>query len=215
LALTLALLALGACNRGGARIPGASTAFPETPIDFVAPAPVAATLRIAPALDQRSQHYGEPIADGRWKACRTDPLWTTSASEVVGARLRAALEDARVFTRVHVDPASDADLVLVPEIHAFCSHAVGFVYLRVAGVSAIRLRVQRGDETLFDRRFERVVTDADPEYTGSQVAMIEQAMQRTLADSLRELLREAIPRVADEAKSWGAASPQGQPLSLR
>ena len=46
--------------------------------------------------------------------------------------------------------------------------------------------MERDGMVLMDKKFERVVTDADPEYSGSQVTFIEQAMRATMADSLRE-----------------------------
>lgn len=209
IAIALLVLSLTACNRAGMRIPGASLSFPETPVEYRAPSPVSMSLRIDPAVDLRSEHSGEVVASSRWKACRTDPLWATTATSIVGERLLAALSASGAFSQVHADPRAPADLVLVPEVHAFCAQAVGFVYLRVAGISAIRLRIARGDETVFDRKFERVVTDADTEYTGLPIATIEQAMQRAMADSLRELFREAVPELATAAQSWSPLPNKG------
>jgi len=46
------------------------------------------------------------------------------------------------------------------------------------------------ERVLLDGTTERVVTNADPEYTGSRGATIEQAMHRTMADALRLALRD-------------------------
>jgi hypothetical protein len=67
--------------------------------------------------------------------------------------------------------------------------------LTVAGISSIHIEVEQNGKRLFERTFERVVTDDDPEYTGWQVTTIEQAMVRTMADSLRELLRDALQQL--------------------
>ncbi len=203
------VLAFGACNRAGLRIPGASFEFPQTPVEFLAPSPLPLSIRVDPPADLRSEHLGEKVADGRWKACRTDPFWSTSAATLVGERVQTALSSSKIFAQVHGDSGAPADLVLTTKIHAFCSQAVGFIYARVAGIAAIRLRVSRGDTTLFDRKFERVVTDADPEYTGPSVGTYEQAMLRTMADSLRELLREAVPSLASSAQTWQAPPSSG------
>ena len=40
------------------------------------------------------------------------------------------------------------------------------------------------------------------EYTGSQVTFIEQAMRVTMADSLRELVRDVLEQTEAEANSW-------------
>lgn len=64
------------------------------------------------------------------------------------------------------------------------------------------MTVERDGHPLFEQKFERGVTDADPQYTGSQVAFIEQAMQVTMADSLREVLREMLATFDGKAGGW-------------
>jgi hypothetical protein len=59
----------------------------------------------------------------------------------------------------------------------------------------MRFAVRQGERTLFDATIEHVVTDADPEYTGWQVGTVEQAMQRTMADSLRVVLGDLLRRL--------------------
>jgi hypothetical protein len=49
-----------------------------------------------------------------------------------------------------------------------------------------------------DEKFEKVVTDADPEYTGSQLAFIQQAMRVTMADSLRVLMKNMLGKIEIE-----------------
>jgi len=88
------------------------------------------------------------------------------------------------------------------EIRAFCSQARGFFWVRVAGISSLRVILEQNGKVLLDRKFEKVVTDADKEYTGSQVSFIEQAMKVTMADSLRELLKDMFKQFEVEAKTW-------------
>ena len=148
------VLALAGCNRAGARIPGASLPFPQTPVHFVSPSPSPLSIWIEPPRDLRSQHYGEPVAGTRWKACKTDPFWLTSAPSIVAEHVRSELEASRVFANVSVSPEGRAsELHLSTEIHAFCSQAVGFLFLRVAGLTSLRFTIQRGSEILFDKKY--------------------------------------------------------------
>jgi hypothetical protein len=194
----LALAATVGCNRAAVRIPGASTPFPQTPATYHAKTSLPVGIAVARPVDARDKHYGERVAGTRWRGCRTDPFWASDAERVIQERLAADLAGSGLAPRVTTDEAAPEPLVLHTEVDAFCSEAVGFIYLRVAGVSAMRFEVQQGNRVLFDRKIERVVTDADPEYTGLQVATIEQAMQRTMADSLRVVLGELLVRLDAE-----------------
>ena len=93
------------------------------------------------------------------------------------------------------------------DIHAFCSQVVGFLYDRVAGIGSLQITVERDGKILMDKRFEKVVTDADKEYTGSQATFIEQAMRVTMADSLRELMKDAVMKCETEAETWPQTEP--------
>jgi hypothetical protein len=168
-----------------ARFPTMS-AFPRVSSAYSAQHTIPCALNVTAPLDLRIQHYGEPVAGTGWKACRTDALDAGEPSRVVGARLVQELRYSELFREVHAD--GEGDLELRTHIHVFCAQAVGFVFLRVAGLAALRFQIVRGDRVLYDRTIERVVTDADPEYTGSQVSTIEGAMLRTMADSLREVV---------------------------
>ncbi|MBI1816196.1 MAG: hypothetical protein HYR72_14560 [Deltaproteobacteria bacterium] len=88
------------------------------------------------------------------------------------------------------------------EIDAFCSQAVGFLFSRVAGITALKITVERDGRPLFERKFERVITDADAEYSGSRATFIERAMQVTMADSLREVLRDLLAELDRKAAGW-------------
>src|SRR5207253_959669 len=87
------------------------------------------------------------------------------------------------------------DAILRTEIQAFSSQARGFLILRVVGMTSLRVTLERNGKTILERKFEKVVTDADKEYTGSQVAFIEQAMKVTMADSLRELMKDMLQEI--------------------
>lgn len=200
--LALGSLVLGiGCNRAGLRIPtGAS--FPRTLSEYTAQGSVPESLALPAPLDQRDRHLGEKIAGTRWKSCRTDALAQGEASRVIGERLLQELRFSRLFR--DVEPGSGGDLELRTEVHALCAQAVGFIFLRVAGITAIRFQLVRGTEVLYEKRIERVVTDADPEYTGKQVSTIEGAMLRTTADSLREVIRELLSDLDSQKNRWAA-----------
>ncbi len=44
--------------------------------------------------------------------------------------------------------------------------------------------------------------NADEEYTGSQVAFLEQAMRVTMADSLRELMKDLLKELEANGTVW-------------
>jgi hypothetical protein len=193
------LVAVAGCNRAAVRIPGASLSFPETPTRYVAQKTRPYNAVVLLPIDLRQEHYEEHVAGSRWTGCRTDPFWTTEAPVIIRDRIVTELTASKLFTRVSQAPSEPSDIVIRSEIHAFCSQAVGFLILRVAGISALKITVERNGRVLFQHKFERVVTDADPQYSGSQVGFIEQAMKVTMADSLRELVKDFFARLEREA----------------
>jgi hypothetical protein len=195
-------LSLSACNRAGLRIPGASLDFPETPTHYRAQRSYSYRLVVLPPVDLRPDHYGERIAGTRWTACSTDAAAGENVSAIIQERLAKEVASSKLFDSVSQDEPVDGHLTLRSEVHAFCSQVVGFLYLRVAGIVALNIVVERGGRVLFKEKLERVVTDADPQYTGSQVAFIEQAMRVTMIDSLRELLRDLLQRLERSAAGW-------------
>lgn len=195
-------LALSACNRAGMRIPGASLDFPETPTRYTAQKSYPLTLVVLLPVDLRSDHYGERVAGTRWTACTTDASLGTDVVPVVRDRVVKEIAASKLFAAVSQEGPGDADLTLRTEIHAFCSQVVGFIYGRAAGIVALNFTVEQRGRTFFKEKLERVVTDADPQYTGSQVSFIEQAMKVTMMDSLRELLRDLLQRLDTAAAGW-------------
>lgn len=103
-----------------------------------------------------------------------------------------------MFTHVSRNPPRIGEMIIRTEIRAFCSQAVGFLILTVAGISSIHLVVEQNGQRLLERTFEQVVTDDDPRYTGLQIATIEKAMVPSMGDSLRELVREVLQHLGKE-----------------
>ena len=200
--MILAVFCSGGCNRAAVRIPGASLDFPESITGYKANTSCPYTIVVARPADQRIKHYGERVAGTRWKGCSTDALWSGDAGQLIQERLVRELRSSSLFSKVTNTPVGPEDVVMRTEIHAFCSQVVGFIYGRVAGISALRVSLERNGKILMDYKFEKVVTDADKEYTGSQVSFIEQAMKVTMADSLRELMKNMLKRFEREATTW-------------
>jgi len=184
------------------RIRGASSDFPETPTRYTGQKSYPLKLVVLPPVDLRSDHYGERVAGTRWTACTTDASLGSDVVPIVRNRLAKEIAASKLFQTVSQDEPVDGDLVLRSEIHAFCSQAVGFLYVRVAGIVALNFTVERNRRVVFKEKLERVVTDADPQYTGSQVSFLEQAMRVTMMDSLRELLRDLLQRLDQAAAGW-------------
>ena len=202
----LACVWVTGCNRAAARIPGASRSFPSTSTNYAAKQTHPYTVVVAMPVDRRADHYDEPVAGTRWTGCRTDPFWNNEGAALIRDRLTSDLTVSDLFAHVSQGPPTPDAVVLKTEIDAFCSQAIGFLYLRVAGISSLKITAERDGTPLWEHKFERVVTDADPEYTGSQISFIEQAMAVTMADSLRELLRDLLMQLDQAAGSWQVSS---------
>lgn len=196
-------LCLAACDRAAIRIPGASLDFPDTNTDSVAARSIPGTIEIAMPVDMRSAHVNETVAGTSWTGCSTDAIWTGGAAAFVQQRLKKEIEASKLFVRPQ-DVVGD-QYVLNSEIDALCSQVKGFLIARGAGIVAIHFTLLKNGNQVWEKKIEHVVTDADPEYTGSQVTTIEQAMRVTEADSLRlvfrDLLREIEMSQSDQTKS--------------
>jgi ABC-type uncharacterized transport system auxiliary subunit len=201
-ALSALVLVMFGCNRSAVRIPGASLSFPETPTEYTAKNSYPYVLVVAPPMDKRSQHYGEKVAGTKWTGCKTDALLGNDPVPIIQQRLVKAFETSGLFSRVSTVPTGPDDVVMKTEIDAFCAESVGFLVIRVAGICALKITLEQRSKVLFERKFERVVTDADKEYTGSQATFLEQAMKVTMADSLRELLKNMLGQIEMESATW-------------
>jgi|SRR5665213_918574 len=200
--LAVLFFSTSGCNRATLRIPGASTAFPETITHYEAKTKLPYRLVIEVPSDHRAQHYGEHVAGTRWTGCATDALWSKDAAQLIQERLVQEFSSSGLFAEVTTNQARPGDIVLKIDINAFCSQVIGFLYDRVAGISSLQISMERNGNILMDKKFEKVVTDADSEYTGSQVTFIEQAMRVTMADSLRELIKNILKQCETEAGTW-------------
>lgn len=198
----LVAVAVTGCNRANVRIPGASLDITAQQTKYQAKNSVPARIVVFVPTDARSSHYGEKIAGTDWKACETDSLSGDEAKLVVQRQFVAALTESRLFSSVATESPVAGDFVLQSEMRALCSHVVGFVIARAAGISSVQVSLKRGSETLVSDKFERVVTDDQPEYSGSQVTLIEQAMRTLISDSLRELSKNVVARLDKDAASW-------------
>lgn len=201
IATTLLLLATTGCNRATLRVYGASGEFPQTVSGYIAKARFPARLVVELPHDDRAQHYGEKVGGTKWKGCSTDALWgKDAAAQLIQERLVQEFSASGLFSEVTTNAPRAGDIVLKTDIHAFCSKAVGFIYGRVAGICSLQISLERDGKVLMNQTFEKVVTDADPEYTGSQVTFIEQAMRVTMADSLRVTLENMLEQCDATAK---------------
>jgi hypothetical protein len=190
--LVAAITWLSACETP--HVPGLSLSFPETAPGFVGTTRLGEGVSIVPSVDRRPQYIGRPVANTDWLACKADTLAQGALPKLVDERITEAVIKAQVFFAVRsVDP--QATWTLAPEIHVFCSQTRGFIVRRVAGLVAIKFTLRKGGAVVWEQTVERVVTDADSDYTGSSVTTVEQAMRRSMADSLRLVLRDALREV--------------------
>jgi hypothetical protein len=184
------------------RIPGASGSFPETPTSYTAKRPRTAKIAVLIPTDLRKEHYGEKVAGTKWKACKTDALQGDAALGIIQDRVALEMHRSGLYRNVQTVGETTPSLVLKTEIDAFCSQAWGFVlipWMRIAGITSLRFTLVDSGKVVFDERIERVVTDADKEYTGAGVGTIEQAMRVTMSDSLRGVITQLLRDLDEKA----------------
>jgi hypothetical protein len=196
--LGFSILLFCGCNRAEVRFYGASTDFPQTTTGFVSKTNLSYTIVVTMPVDHRSEHHGEQIAGTKWKACSTDAIIDSKVPSFIQQRLVEELKSSGIFAKVATQPTGPDDIVMNTEVDAFCSQVIGVIYSRVAGMSSLHVTLERNGKTFMDEKFEKVVTDADPEYTGSQLAFIQQAMRVTMADSLRVLMKNMLGKIEIE-----------------
>ncbi len=173
------------------RVPGLSLSFPNTKPDFVSAKRSAESLSIVPSIDRRRGFIGRDVAKTGWLACKVDTLGEGALPQLVDERIAEAVNSAQISTKVQPADAQAA-WSLTPEIQVFCTQSRGFIARRVAGLVAIKFTLKKGSTVAWEQTIERVVTDADPDFTGSFITTVEQAMRRAMADSLRLVLRDAL-----------------------
>jgi hypothetical protein len=188
---SIVLLTTG-CNRAGVRIPGASLPFPETATHYKAAKSYPYPVVVHGPADSRPLHYGERVAGTKWTGCSTDALWSKEASKLIQERIVTELISSGLFPEVRTISTGPNDLIIKTDIHAFCSQVVGFLIVRAAGIISLTITVEQNGKAILQQKFEKVVTDADKEYSGLQVTTIEQAMAVTMSDSLREVMKQIL-----------------------
>lgn len=208
--LAFLLFLSSGCNRATLRISGASTAFPETAAHYEAKRRLPYRLVIEVPTDNRARHYCEPVAGTRWAGCATDALWNKDAARLIQERLVQEFSSAGLFSEVTTNQAGAGDMVLKTDVHAFCSQVRGFLIDRVAGISSLQVSIEQDGKVLTDKKFEKVVTDADQEYSGSQVTFIEQAMRVTMADSLLDVIKDVLKQYEADAGTWAQNQAAGK-----
>jgi hypothetical protein len=191
--VALMLGASTSCNRAAVRVPGTAGTFHPTNTGFRSEHRDDRLLYIEFPVDSREAHFGERVAATRWRGCRTDTFWGDAAPRIIRDELAAEIGASGLFSQVVIEPPQSDHLTLRTNIRAFCSQVIGIFFVRVAGITSLEFSLLEGDAALLDDRLDRVVTDADDEYTGSSIGFIKQAMRITMSDSLRELLREFLP----------------------
>ena len=191
--LVLVMLAGSGCfNRAGLRIPGASLSFPAITTGYTARTNFPCTVVVAMPSDCRLQHYDQPVAGTKWKAVSTDATLGSDATKLIQQRMVEALQASGLFAHVTTQTNVPDDVILKTKVDAFCSQVRGFLIDRVVGITSLHVTLEQNGRVLSNHQFEAVVTDADPEYTGSQMTMIEQAMKVTMMDSLREAMKKML-----------------------
>lgn len=190
-ALLVAALASSGCNRAALRLHGTARAFQPARTGYAAESTSARSVRVALPIDARPAHYGERVANTRWKGCDTDPFWGDEAARTLAGEIERELREGKLFAQVLANDDPSA-LVLETEIRALCAQVIGFFWGRVAGITSLHFTLRDGDAVLFERTIENVVTDADEEYGGPQVGFIEQAMKLLISESLRGVLYELM-----------------------
>jgi hypothetical protein len=209
--LVLAMLAGSGCfNRAGVRAPGASLSFPAITTGYIARTNLPFTLVVAMPSNCRPQHYGQPIAGTKWKAVSTDATLGSDATKLIQQRMVEALQTSGLFAHVTTQTNGPDDVILKTEVDAFCSQVRGFLIDRVVGITSLQVTVEQNGRVLSRHQYEAVVTDADPEYTGSQVCMIEQAMKVTMMDSLRVTMKKMLAQFETDLSTASPNAGKGQ-----
>ena len=176
------------CNRGALRLYGVGSSFPRAVTNFSSPRQHPYTVFVNQPEDKTSEYYGRSIAGTSWQGTRTDTFGPNAMQELVRRELQRELQAATIFSGVSSVETKDA-LVLDTVIRAFGAQVRGFIWGRVGGVSSFEFTLRRDGKILFQKVYEKVVKDGDPEYTGSSAGFIEDAMRATMSDSFREVLK--------------------------
>jgi ABC-type uncharacterized transport system auxiliary subunit len=200
------------CSRSAFRVSGASHSFAEKRTGETArTACYPYALVVSTPVDQRTQHNGEHVAGTKWTGCTSDPFWGWDAAQMIRQKLVKEFQDSGLFKKVSTAPASPDDVIMKTEILSFCSQSEGSLVIQVVGIISLRVTLEQKGKVLLDRKFERVVTDANIEYTRAEVGYIKKAMFIALTDTLRELLKDLLQQTATESATWTGAARTASP----
>jgi hypothetical protein len=147
-------------------------------------------------IDSRAEFAASTVAGTDWTGCKLDSIWGTSAPSVIRERLVTELADSRLFQQVSLAaaPGHASDYRLKIDLHAFCGDLrKKFIITRGAGIVDIVFTLERNGQPVWQRRFEKVMTDDDPEYSGSQITTLRNGVIHVMGDSLRLTLKEFFP----------------------
>lgn len=175
------------CNRAALRLYGVGDSFPPAVTHFSSKVQHPYPVFIDWPEDKTAEYYGHSIAGTSWQGTRTDTFEKNTMRNLIYKELQRELQSAKVFTGISNDKM-ESDLTVETEIRAFGAQVRGFIWSRVGGVASLKFVLKQGDRVLFEKVYEKVVTDGDPEYTGSSVGFIEDGMRAAMSDSLREVL---------------------------
>lgn len=189
---SVVLMSLSSCNRAAIRVPYASFDFQAAKTSFSAKKNISGSIRISFPTDSRKLHISEKVAGTNWSGCTTDASPTDGISQLLYNNINREISDSRIFINDGNVNAPKDEYVLEADVHTFCSKAVGFIFVRVAGIVSVDFKLTKNGHLIYNKKIEHVVTDADKEYTGSQATFIEQAMRVTEIDSLRLVLKDLM-----------------------
>ncbi|OGW72289.1 MAG: hypothetical protein A2Y02_00095 [Omnitrophica bacterium GWA2_52_12] len=187
LAIFLGSLSSG-CNRGAMRLYGLGASFPPAATNFSSKTTHLEKLFVSLPVDKTAQYYDQFIAGTSWQGTRTDTFGSGEMSNLVYRELRREIQSAKIFSGIDQERTENG-LVLETEIRSFGAQVRGLFWMRVGGVAAFKFTLRRNEGVLFEKVYEKVVKDGDPEYTGSSFGFIEDAMRATMSDSFREVLK--------------------------
>ena len=176
------------CNRAALRIYGVGDSFPPASTHFSSKVQHPYTVYIALPEDRTSEYYGHSIAGTSWQATKTDTFGGDAMPNIICQELLREVQSSKLFSGVSRVKEKE-DLVLETEVRAFGAQVRGFIFSRIGGVSSFKFTLKRGNKILFEKVYEKVVKDGDPEYTGKSVGFIEDGMRATMSDSFREILK--------------------------
>ena len=151
-------------------------------------------------IDLRPEYANENVGGTIWRGCKTDSIWTESAPAAIRERLSAEISESKLFQKILNIEESPNDFHLKTNIHTFCGDTrrlAGMLRITTAGSSAINFVLERNGKIIFQRKYEKVITNFDPEYSNFQFASQKTGRTHVMADSFRVLLKDFLPQLQE------------------